>query len=449
MYRVTRTVIKKEDHSNLYEYLNHHMRLCTNLYNATLFRIRQNFTARKKKSLTKNELKIRLEIEETLRLCPNLKRPKSVLSYTFLERLMRMTGNSDFYAGLPSQTAEECLKIAVRDFRGWLNSLKKYKKHPEEFYGRPNMPHYKKKNSISTITYTNQGCKIKKENILRFALTNETICLPYQPLDGRLKEVKVKSYYGDLLLLCTYQCPHTKTTTHGSNICAIDFGVENIAAIVSNKGNCWLYKGGILKAKNQWYNKQLAKLKSVAMKGHDPKIFAEMGLSNTRQIRKLHQKRNQFFHDAMHKISSRIIQECIAHKIGTIVIGVSKHWKQNVNLGKNTQSFAQIPFYQLRKMITYKAQHKGIKVIEQEESYTSQADLTAGDYIPVYGIDDEKAQFSGKRITRGSYRNKNNSIVNADLNAAGNILRKAFPKVFSKKTNFSFLHKMKVIQVFS
>lgn len=286
IYRVVRTVLKQKKDPGLYEYLDHHMHLSNNLYNATLFRIRQNFTSRKKEHPTENELEVQREIEETLELCPHLKRPKSVLSYKFLERMMRVMDNPDFFAGLPSQTAEECQKAAVHDFRSWLASLRKYKKHPEKYLGKPKMPHYKKKRSISTITFSNQGCKIKEGDILRFALTNETIHLPYRP-EGRLKEVKVKPYYGDLLLVCTFECPDPEEKVKGSGVCAIDLGVENIASIVSSKGDCWLYKGGVLKEKNQWYNKQLAKLRSIAMKGHDSKEAAKMGLLNTKQIAKI------------------------------------------------------------------------------------------------------------------------------------------------------------------
>ena len=339
IYRVVRTVLKQKKDPGLYKYLDHHMHLSNNLYNATLFRIRQNFTSRKKEHLTENELEVQREIEETLELCPHLKRPKSVLGYKFLERMMRVMDNPDFFAGLPSQTAEECQKAAVHDFRNWLASLREYKKHPEKYLGKPKMPHYKKKRSISTITFSNQGCKIKEGNILRFALTNETIHLPYRP-EGRLKEVKVKPYYGDLLLVCTFECPDPEEKVKGSGVCAID-------------------------------------------------------------------------------------------------------------LGKNTQSFVQMPFYQLRKMIEYKAERVGIEVISQEESYTSKADLTARDHIPTYGVDDERAKFSGMRVKRGLYQNKEGNLFNADLIGAGNILRKKFPEIFSKTTNFSFLQDMKVTQVFS
>lgn len=41
-------------------------------------------------------------------------------------------------------------------------------------------------------------------------------------------------------------------------------------------------------------------------------------------------------------------------------------------------------------------------------------------------------KFSGKRIKRGLYRNKDGSIINADLNAAANIGRKVLPDLFTQ-----------------
>ncbi len=57
---------------------------------------------------------------------------------------MRVTENPDFFAGLPMQTAQAIVKQAVTDFNNWLKSLKDYAKHPEDFLGRPKMPHYKR-----------------------------------------------------------------------------------------------------------------------------------------------------------------------------------------------------------------------------------------------------------------------------------------------------------------
>ena len=85
-----------------------------------------------------------------------------------------------------------------------------------------------------------------------------------------------------------------------------------------------------------------------------------------------------------------------------------------------------------------------IKIIEQEESYTSKADITTKDYIPTYGVDDKDAQFSGLRIKRGLYRCADGTILNADCHAAANIMRKAVPDIWDRTTDFSFLASPKV-----
>nr|WP_293285701.1 hypothetical protein [Microcoleus sp. PH2017_40_RAT_O_B] len=83
-------------------------------------------------------------------------------------------------------------------------------------------------------------------------------------------------------------------------------------------------------------------------------------------------------------------------------------------------------------MLKYKAELMGIKVIEQEESYTSKSNFLNLDPIPVYGnLGAQDTKFSGKRIKRGLYRTSEGRLINADVNGAYNILRKAIPNAFS------------------
>jgi putative transposase len=67
-----------------------------------------------------------------------------------------------------------------------------------------------------------------------------------------------------------------------------------------------------------------------------------------------------------------------------------------------------------------------------EESYTSKASFLDHDELPVYGENDPKKPFSGKRIKRGLYRSKNGTLINADVNGAANIMRKVFEKAFEE-----------------
>jgi len=82
-------------------------------------------------------------------------------------------------------------------------------------------------------------------------------------------------------------------------------------------------------------------------------------------------------------------------------------------------------------MLEYKARLVGITVILQEESYTSRANFLGLDPIPVYGKIDKDPVFTGKRIKRGLYKTSVGQLINSDVNAAYNILRKAIPNAFS------------------
>ena len=142
----------------------------------------------------------------------------------------------------------------------------------------------------------------------------------------------------------------------------------------------------------------------------------------------------------MHKISRSIVEYCLSHGVGTLVLGENKLWKQRSSIGSaNNQKFVSVPIFLLKSLIEYKAAACGITVIRCEESYTSKADFLSGDYIPTYGIDDETACFSGKRVKRGLYLSGTGEVVNADLNGAANILRKAMPSAWEGVTDFAFL----------
>ena len=68
--------------------------------------------------------------------------PGKVISYYFMDKLMRATENPDFFSGLPMQTAQAIVKDAVQDFKTWLKSLKDWKKDPDKYTGKPGMPKY-------------------------------------------------------------------------------------------------------------------------------------------------------------------------------------------------------------------------------------------------------------------------------------------------------------------
>ena len=140
-YSVAQRVISKKD--SIYDYCDDLSRKSKLLYNASLFRIRNIFTGYEKEHLTSNEAEVFGEVKLLHESYPGIHVQK-VICYKHLEKLMRVTENPDFFAGLPMQTAQAIVKQAVTDFNNWLKSLKAYAKHPEDFLGRPKMTKNKK-----------------------------------------------------------------------------------------------------------------------------------------------------------------------------------------------------------------------------------------------------------------------------------------------------------------
>ena len=129
----------------------------------------------------------------------------------------------------------------------------------------------------------------------------------------------------------------------------------------------------------------------------------------------------------MSKAARYIINYCISHDIGTLIVGYNETFQQNSRIGNiNNQNFVYIPFGKLRDKLEYLCNMYGIRFIKQEESYTSKASFFDNDAIPVYNPDNVKSYvFSGNRIHRGLYRTGSGYVLNADVNGALNILKKS------------------------
>ena len=432
-YRVTQRIISSDD--PLYPYFDDLCRKSKLLYNAALFRVRNIFTGYDKEHRTENEVEVFQEVALLQRSYPNM-HVRRVISYTHLEKMMRVTENPDFFSGLPRQTAQQMVKQSVTDFKNWLASLREYKKHPEKYLGKPKMPRYKK-SDLTTVIITNQDAVLYRDDIgmsLKLPLQKQRLYFSNLSSDPVLKEVKIKPYYGRFLLCLTLEEPDVAFDPSRSHVCAIDLGTDNFAAIVCDDHSSAIYKGGAVLSKIQWFHKQRAKYVSIITKGHEKKHAV------SRRLRDLSFHYANFVKDQCHKISRSIIDFCMEHQCGTLILGVNLLWKQRSNMNKiNNQNFVSMPITLLRTMITYKALNAGIRIIEQEESYTSKADLIANDRIPTYGVDDKDASFSGKRIKRGLYRCSNGMILNADCHAAANIMRKVIPDIWKDTRDYTFL----------
>ena len=159
----------------------------------------------------------------------------------------------------------------------------------------------------------------------------------------------------------------------------------------------------------------------------------------TNRLHQLTRKRNFKIEDALHKISRFIVDTAVVNNTDTIVIGNNQGWKQSISLGRQVnQSFVTIPHQKLIDKICYKAQICGIRVIITEESYTSGTSFLDSE-LPTKDVYDKT-----RRIHRGLFRSIQGVLINADVNAGYQIMKKVFPNEFSDGIEGAVFHPVRV-----
>ena len=240
--------------------------------------------------------------------------------------------------------------------------------------------------------------------------------------DKRIKEIRIipKSGARFFEIQYTYEAECIQRNLNKNNVLALDLGVNNLVTAVSSEGRSFIIDGRKLKSVNQWFNKENARLQGIKDRQGDKK-------RTTNRQKILADKRNRQVNDYMSKTAKKIINYCIAHNIGTLVVGYNETFQRNTDIGRqNNQNFVNIPYSKLRSKLEYLCELNGIAFVKQEESYTSKASFWDKDVIPVYNADNpQKYHFSGKRIQRGLYKTSDGVLLNADVNGALNILRKS------------------------
>lgn len=365
--------------------------LSKNLYNASLYDVRQYYF-------------------ET----------KSYRTWQSQAPLFSKNKQPDYYA-LQSHLAQQVLMQVGRQFLSFFNNKSNKKKR---------IPKYKDKNGYNVITFnivtiSRQVDFDEDRQIYTYTLCKRSYNLKIKSTKPNVKMVKFVYDEVNDLIKCfkIYEIERPKLKKDNSRYFSIDPGLNNIVSIYNNIGiRPLLYNGRPIKSINQYYNKTNAKLRSEL----------PYNIKSSKRLKQLSFKRNNKIDYEMHKISTHIINEAVKNNISKIIIGNNVGWKNEINIGRrNNQNFVNIPHTKLFNQLLYKGLLNGIEVIFTEESYTSKASFFDKDELPVYGENDNY-KFSGKRISRGLYKDSKGNLWNADLNGGGNIMRKVSDKAAYK-----------------
>lgn len=365
-----------------------------NLYNAALYLVRQSFIFENR--------------------------------YLGYEDVYHQIKGHEVYRALPTKVAQQVLRLLDKNWQSYFAACEAYREDPTKFKQHPKLPQYKHKtDGRYALVYTIQALSRPglKRGIIQPSMLPITV--QTQQLPAHIAQVRIVPRIGFYVVEVVYDCEEAAPSGNPAFYAAVDIGVDNLAALTSNKKGFVprLVNGRPIKSTNQFYNKRKAELQAAL--GHE---------GATARMERFTAKRTRRINHYLHTASKAIIALLVEEGIGTLVVGKNPDWKQEAELGRvNNQHFVGLPHARFIAMLEYKAKRAGIHFVLQEESYTSRASFLDGDAIPTYDPKQEgKYAFSGKRVKRGLYRARDGRTLNADVNGSYNILRKALPDAFGK-----------------
>ena len=375
MYLVERHMIKKT-----HSYYNECDNLCfqsKNIYNQGLYNVRQHFFEKKKYLNYVNNYKI--------------------------------TKEQDCYNYLPSKVFCQTLRKVDSNFKSFFSLLK----NPTV---KNKIPNYLPKETGRFVTvYPKQALgfrEFKKTGRIHLSKTDIYINTRVKDFND-LKEVRIVPGLSQYIIEVVYE-KSCKQLKESDLVASIDIGLNNLVTVVYNNGEQPIViNGRPIKSINQFYNKKLAYYKS------------KLKTSKTsKRIRRLTNKRNNKINDYLHKASHMLVNQLVSMGVSTLIIGKNTGMKQDINIGKkNNQNFVMVPIMKFANIINYKCQLEGIKVVFHEESYTSKCSFFDKESIRKHDV------YMGKRIKRGLFKTATGRLINADVNGAYNIMKKAIPNV--------------------
>ena len=327
---------------------------------------------------------------------------------------------TEVYKDVPYATCSQiCIQEKCREWKSFYSATAEYQKDPKKFKEQPHVPGYlDPKTGRGSLVITSQ--KFKVDEVGNVTMPKFLSGIHIRARHRNIRQIRIKMYKGSVLISLMYE--KKEKTVKGTKVMGIDLGVNNlIAAAWDSEDRPVIINGKPLKSINQYYNKEIAHMQKEA------KIYN--GKNSTKRMNKLTVKRNRKIKDYMHKASRKIVDMAISSGVGLIVIGANHGWKQEVHMGNITnQNFVSIPYKTLTDMISYKARLEGIEVKTVRESYTSGTSYLDGEKP-------DRAHYDkARRVERGLFKSNTGILINADVNAAYQMMKLGDTRAIPIKT---------------
>jgi len=388
-------------------------------------------------------------------------------------------------------------QIITRLAKDWKNSFKNLKayyadKSGKKFTGKPDTPKAKKLSKVFNYSVPLEVSKfsLNKKNKLGINIWKKMEYVFFRDnaylKDKKINNVTVALSHGHIYYQLSYQNKKIEDITEkkDSNLlpvrkpektAGLDIGVHHLFSLFVNddRTESLVYRNAKMVHYNCSFNKQMARLntlltrhvaeyKTVSKQDGTvvtvPERYTAYGQHIKKTISNMFNSRNLFMEGEMNKLSSALLQYLKKHEVTRLVLSKNLSFAKTagtIELRKKTkQNFYQIPFGKFLNLIEEKAFHYGISITNINEAYTSKTSSLTADVNQVKQMAASKEPVTSnelngvrgvksKKLTRGLFRdNILNTIIHADINAAVNHIKVAFPDGISAEGLLKYRRKL-------
>lgn len=221
-YQVEKHIIKHAHPK--FEMLDRVTFLSKNLYNATLYQVRQQFFM-----------------------------DGSFLKYAEVNKLFTHERQADYIA-LPAKVAKHTQQLVDRAYRSFFALLKAKKENPEI---NAKIPKYLDKTKGRQVTHYEKGAlSFVKQGFIK--LSSLDFYIKTKLTKNQVAFVRLVPRGNHIVVEIGYERHIPKPKTKTGRIAGLDLGLNNLATLTSNVANPIIINGRPLKSINQFYNKHKA-----------------------------------------------------------------------------------------------------------------------------------------------------------------------------------------------
>lgn len=332
----------------------------------------------------------------------------------------------DFFArNLPSLTAQEVAKLLDKAWTSYF-VLKR-----TGGVKNPRPPRFKQDKIPVTYLYPSikkiNGSTVRlslprqlKEHMTEKYGIDDNFLYISNPVFENIDNIKQIKLYppekgGETRCIVIYEVDDTIMKEDNGKYLSIDMGINNPLACYSNTtGETFITGRKFFSLERKWL-KEIGRVQSIWYTAQERQKVKYVKKSS-KHIARLYRKMNNCLEDYIHKVTRDVVGYCLLNDIHTVIVGDITHVRDTFDKGDVlNQKMHSFPFRKILYKLEYKLRKEGIKLVMEDERYSSQCSPASPEVSKKYA---EKS----KRVKRGLFVDGDESW-NADAVGAYNILR--------------------------